>query len=192
MVMGASWGGLAALRCVLSALPASFGMAVVVVSHRHRDSDRMLLSELLQDRAALPVDEADDKMPLVGGHVFVAPPDYHLLVDKGHLSLSTDPPVRFSRPSIDVTFASAAATYGPRSVGIVLTGANDDGAEGLRRISDRGGYAIVQDPKTAESPTMPAAALRAVPTAHVMPVEQIGPHLATLAAVVPARQGGAT
>jgi two-component system chemotaxis response regulator CheB len=163
---------------------------VVVVPHRHRDSDRMLLSQLLQDRTAIPVHEADDQMPLVPGRVFVAPQDYHLLVDHGHLSLSTDPPVRYSRPSIDVTFASAAATYGPRAVGVVLTGANDDGAEGLRRIADRGGYAIVQDPTTAESATMPAAAFRAVPTAHVLPLTDIGPHLIELASSTPATQGG--
>ena len=190
MVIGASWGGLAAMRCVLGALPSGFPLAVVVVPHRHRDSDRMLLSDLLQDRSVIPVHEAEDKMPLAAGRIFVAPPDYHLLVDRGHLSLSTDPPVRFSRPSIDVTFASVAATYGAQAVGVVLTGANDDGAEGLRRIADRGGYAIVQDPATAESPTMPAAAQRAVPTAQVLPLTGIGPHLVALAGQVPVLHRG--
>jgi two-component system, chemotaxis family, protein-glutamate methylesterase/glutaminase len=185
VVIGASWGGLAALRCVLGTLRPSFPLAVVVVPHRHRDSDHSLLSELLQDRSAIPVEEANDQTPLAGGRAYVAPPDYHLLIDRGHLSLSTDPPVKFSRPSIDVTFASAAATYGARAVGVVLTGANNDGAEGLRRIAERGGYAIVQDPATAESKTMPAAALRAVPTARVLPITEIGPHLVDIAAGTP-------
>ena len=107
-------------------------------------------------------------MPLEDGHIYVAPPDYHTLIEPGHFALSTEAPVRFSRPSIDVTFTSAADAYGHRAVGVVLTGANADGAEGLRRISDRGGLAIVQDPATAESPMMPAAAQKAVPRARVM------------------------
>ena len=125
-------------------------MAVTLVQHRHKDSDH-LLRTLLQERSTLRVCEVEDKMPIEHGHIYVAPPNYHLLIEPGYFSLSTDAPVRFSRPSIDVTFASAADSYAHRTVGIVLTGANDDGAEGLRRISDRGGFAIVQDPDTAES-----------------------------------------
>jgi two-component system chemotaxis response regulator CheB len=114
--------------------------------------------------------------------VYVAPPDYHTLVEPGHFSLSTDAPVRYSRPSIDVTFTSAADSYAHRTVGIVLTGANADGSVGLRRISDRGGLALVQDPATAESPTMPAAARQAVPRARVMPLEDMVSYLASLPA----------
>jgi two-component system, chemotaxis family, protein-glutamate methylesterase/glutaminase len=145
MVVGTSWGGLSALRTLVSGLPATFRMAVTLVQHRHKESDH-LLRTLLQERTSLEVCEIEDKMPLERGRIYVAPPDYHTLVEPGHFSLSTEAPVRFSRPSIDVTFLSAADSYGHRTVGIVLTGANADGSEGLRRISDRGGMAIIQDP----------------------------------------------
>src|SRR5215218_7493178 len=172
VVVGTSWGGLAALRTLVGGLPDSFQMAVTLVQHRHRDSDH-LLRTLLQERSSLQVCEVEDKMPLEHGHVYVAPPDYHTLVERGYFSLSTEAPVRYSRPSIDVTFGSAADSYGHRTVGIVLTGANADGAEGLRRISDRGGMALIQDPATAESAMMPTAAVRAVPRARVMPLAGI-------------------
>jgi two-component system chemotaxis response regulator CheB len=126
-------------------------------------------------------------MPIEHGRIYVAPPDYHTLVEPGHFSLSTEAPVRFSRPSIDVTFSSAADSYAHRTVGIVLTGANADGAEGLRCISDRGGMAIVQDPATAESKAMPEAASRLVSRAKVMPLDEIVSFLAALPAGVPER-----
>jgi two-component system chemotaxis response regulator CheB len=132
--------------------------------------------------------EVEDKMPIEHGHIYVAPPDYHTLIEPGHFSLSTEAPVRFSRPSIDVTFSSAADSYGHRTVGIVLTGANADGAEGLRRISDRGGLAIVQDPDTAESRPMPMAARRAVPRARVMSLDAIAAFVASLPAGLPERE----
>jgi two-component system, chemotaxis family, protein-glutamate methylesterase/glutaminase len=120
--------------------------------------------------------------------VYVAPPDYHLFVEETYFSLSTDDAVRFSRPSIDVTFISAADIYGARVVGVVLTGANDDGARGLRRITDRGGLAIVQDPATAEVATMPEAALASVPEARVLDLPGIGLLLAELGST-PASRG---
>jgi two-component system chemotaxis response regulator CheB len=180
VVVGTSWGGLQALRCIAVALPAGFPLPVVAVQHRHRDSD-ILLQQLLQDRSAIPVSEVEDKEPMRAGQLYIAPPDYHLLIEEGHFALSTDPPVRFSRPSIDVTFASAAASLGAGVIGVILTGANADGAEGLRRIVDRGGRAIVQDPAGAESAIMPTAARRAVPEAEVLPLEEIGPRLVRLA-----------
>lgn len=180
VVIGTSWGGLSALSTVVAALPSTFALPIVVVQHRSPDAPG-LLAELLQLRTGLGVEEVDDKRPLAGGHVYVAPPNYHLLIDRGHFSLSVDAPVRYSRPSIDVTFVSAADEYGRRAVGIVLTGANEDGAVGLKRIADRGGYAIVQDPASAESPTMPRAALRLVPGARVLPLERIATHLVTIA-----------
>jgi two-component system chemotaxis response regulator CheB len=186
-VVGTSWGGLAALRMLVSGLPRSFSMAVVIVQHRHKDSDH-LLGVLLQERSPLAVCEVEDKLPLEHGRIYVAPPDYHTLVEPGHFSLSTEAPVRYSRPSIDVTFSSAADSYGHRTVGIVLTGANADGAAGLRQISDRGGMAIVQDPTTAESKLMPEAAVRAVPRARVMPLAAIVDFLAGLPAGVPERE----
>lgn len=187
-VVGTSWGGLAVLRQLVAGIPDSFGMALVLVQHRHKDSDHVLRT-LLQERTALRVCEVEDKMPIEHGGVYVAPPDYHTLVEPGYFSLSTDAPVRYSRPSIDVTFSSAADSYGHRTVGIVLTGANADGAAGLRRISDRGGMALVQDPTTAESPTMPAAAVFAVPRARVMPLAEIIGYLSSLPAGEPEREG---
>jgi two-component system chemotaxis response regulator CheB len=187
VVVGTSWGGLAALRTLVAGLPDSFQMAVTLVQHRHKDSDH-LLRTLLQERSTLGVFEVEDKMPLEHGHIYVAPPNYHTLIEPGYFSLSTDAPVRFSRPSIDVTFASAADSYAHRTVGIVLTGANEDGADGLRRISDRGGMAVVQDPDTAESRPMPEAARKAVPRARVMTLEGIAEFLAALPAGLPERE----
>jgi len=163
---------------LVSGLPLGFDIPVVVVQHRSRDSE--LLCELLQECAQLEVSEANDKEPILPGHVYVGPPDYHLLVEPGYFVLNTDEPVRFSRPSIDVMFESAADAYAPDLVGVVLTGANADGARGLRRIVDRGGYALVQDPATAEVPVMPQQALKAVPEACLLPMEKIGPHLAAI------------
>jgi len=185
-VVGTSWGGLAALRTLIAGLPESFSMAMAIVQHRHKDSDH-LLRTLLQERSALTVCEVEDKMPIEHGTVYVAPPDYHTLIEPGHFSLSTEGPVRFSRPSIDVMFSSAADSYTHRTVGVVLTGANSDGAEGLRLISDRGGLALVQDPESAESPTMPRAAARAVPRARVLSLPEIVRFLCELPAGVPER-----
>jgi len=178
IAVGVSAGGLAALRTVVAALPACFAIPVVVVQHRSRDSE--LLCELLQECCAMEVGEVSDKEEIVPGRVYVAPPDYHLMVEHGWFELSTDAPVRYSRPSVDVMFLSAADAYGVDVIGVVLTGANADGADGLRRIVDRGGYAIVQDPATAEVRAMPQFALRAVPEACILPLEQIGPYLAAV------------
>jgi len=180
VVIGTSWGGLSALSEVISGLPAMFAVPLIVVQHRSPDAPGFL-AELLQARTTLTVMEVDDKGPISPGYIYIAPPNYHLLIDRGFFSLSTDAPVRYSRPSIDVTFISAADEYGRRTIGIVLTGANDDGALGLKRIADRGGHTIVQDPETAEGPTMPRAALRAVPKARVLPLARIANHLVSIA-----------
>lgn len=180
VVIGTSWGGLNALSTVIGGLPATFALPLVVVQHRSPDA-ASLLPELLQARTRLVVTEVDDKRPMAGGHVYVAPANYHLLIERGFFSLTTDPPVRYSRPSIDVTFVSAADEYARAVIGVVLTGANEDGALGLRRIADRGGHAIVQDPASAESPIMPQAALHLVPTARVIPLERIAGHLVSIA-----------
>lgn len=176
VVVGASWGGLNALSRLFEAMPGEFGVPIVVVQHRSRHADNLLAS-LLQDVTALRVVDVEDKEPLEGNTVFVAPANYHLLVEKGHLSLTTDPLVRFSRPSIDVTFMSAGDTYRSATVGVVLTGANDDGSRGLRHIVDLGGRGIIQDPATAESNAMPTAAVNAVPEAEVLKLEAIAPRL---------------
>lgn len=186
IVVGASWGGLEALTTLVHGLPAGFPVPVVVIQHRGHDS-QALLADLLQDRTRLRVSEPDDKEPLLPGHVYVAPADYHLLVDDGYLALEMDAPVRYSRPSIDVTFSSAADTFGRRAIGVVLTGANADGSRGLRCIADNGGTAIVQDPESAEMPVMPRAARLAVPEATVLPLERIAPHLRALVAAAEAK-----
>jgi two-component system, chemotaxis family, protein-glutamate methylesterase/glutaminase len=173
VVVGTSAGGLAALRELVGALPADLRMPVVLVQHRHRHSDHVLAG-ILQDQTTLRVCEVEDKAPIEPGAVFIAPPDYHLLVEPGMFALSVEEPIRYSRPSIDLTFSSAADVFGAKTIGVVLTGANADGAEGLRRIAARGGLAIVQEPVTAESPEMPTAALKAVPMARVMTVGSIG------------------
>lgn len=176
VAVGASAGGLYALRMLVASLPADFPMPVAVVQHRSKDSE--LLCELLQECTAMEVYEVNDKEEARPGCVYIAPPDYHMLVDEGYFTLSTEAPVRFSRPSIDVTFESAADTYGMDAIGVVLTGANADGSRGLRRIVDAGGLAVVQDPATAEVRVMPQAAARAVPEACVLPMDQIAPFLA--------------
>ena len=180
-VVGASWGGLAALSELIRNLPEDFPIPVAVVQHRSKHADDLLAS-LLQDITPLRVVDVEDKEPIVPGNVYIAPANYHMLVEQGHFSLTTDPLVRFSRPSIDVTFVSAADTYPGTTVGVILTGANDDGSRGLRHIVNRGGKAIVQDPATAESRPMPAAALSAVPEAQVLPLVKIAGHLVALTA----------
>jgi two-component system chemotaxis response regulator CheB len=189
VVIGASWGGLAALTRVISDLPADFDVPVVVVQHRSRHADSLLVG-LLQDATPLTVVDVEDKEPLLSRGVYIAPANYHMLVDNGHLSLTTDPMVRFSRPSIDVTFMSAADIYPDSTIGVILTGANDDGARGLRHIVDRGGRAVVQDPATAESPVMPHAAQRSVPEASVIPLTGIAQALMRMTSPEQARAAG--
>jgi two-component system chemotaxis response regulator CheB len=172
--LGASWGGLKAVRQLLSDLPAELSQPIVIAQHRHIDSTDGLLPDLLRHSAGRSVDEAHDKMPIEPGHVYLAPPDYHLLVEDGWFSLSTEDRVRYARPSIDVLFDSAADAYGPRVIGIVLTGANEDGAAGLARIKERGGVAVVQDPRSAVRQEMPSAAIAATVADAVLPLEEIG------------------
>jgi two-component system, chemotaxis family, protein-glutamate methylesterase/glutaminase len=178
VAVGASAGGLHALRAVVAALPADFPLPVVIVQHRARESEH--LCELLQECSRVPVTEVVDKQDVEAG-VFVGPPDYHLLLDRGAFSLSVDDPVRYSRPSIDVMFEAVADEYGDGAIGIVLTGANADGSRGLRRIVDRGGVAIVQEPESAEVRVMPRHAAAAVPEAVVLPLEEIGARVVALA-----------
>jgi two-component system, chemotaxis family, protein-glutamate methylesterase/glutaminase len=177
--IGTSWGGLAALTKLLGDLPTDFSIPVVLVQHRSKDSERLLV-QLLQDATDLKVCEIEDKDPLTPGTVHVAPANYHVLIENGYASLTIEEPVRFSRPSIDVMLTSAADTYGSAAIGIVLTGANEDGARGLAHLTKRGGLGLVQDPKTAEIPIMPQAAIRAVPTAEVLSLADLGRRLIEL------------
>lgn len=179
VAVGTSWGGLSAMTKLLGGLPQDFPIPIVIVQHRGKDSNE-LLSQLLQDSTDLTVCEIEDKDALSPGRVHVAPANYHVMLEPGYASLTIEEPVRYSRPSIDVMFDSAAATYGPTAIGVVLTGANEDGARGLAHIIERGGRALVQDPKTAEIPIMPNAAIKAAPTAEVLPLDRLAPRLIEL------------
>ncbi|MDE2239603.1 MAG: chemotaxis protein CheB [Rhodospirillales bacterium] len=177
IVIGASAGALEALSVLLPALPASFASPVFVVVHLPPDR-KSILAEIFQAKCRIPVHEAEDKEPIMAGTIYFAPPNYHLLIEtENSLALSSDEPVRYSRPSIDVLFESAADTYGPALTAIVLTGANPDGADGLRRIGLAGGTVLVQDPTEAMAPEMPLAALAACPTAQVLPLAGIASFL---------------
>src|SRR5437588_5456422 len=174
VVVGCSWGGLAALGRLLDYLPDAVDLPIVVAQHRGPDSLRGALEATLRRRLERPVVEVEDKDPIAPGRVYIAPPDYHLLVEPGHFALSVDERVQHARPSIDVLFESAADAYRERTVGVVLTGANRDGAAGLARIKELGGVAIVQDPDDAAARTMPRAAIAATPEADaVLPLDEI-------------------
>jgi two-component system, chemotaxis family, protein-glutamate methylesterase/glutaminase len=178
VVVGASLGGLHALEAVLGALPADYPLPVAVA--QHRDRDESLLGAALRHRSRLPVGDAEDKEPIRPGRVFLAPAGYHLLSEGDGFALSTEGPIGFALPSIDALFESAADAWGARTVGVVLTGANRDGVRGAARLRRRGALVIVQDPATAAAPTLPAAAIAAGVAGLVLPLEAIGPMLATL------------
>jgi two-component system chemotaxis response regulator CheB len=179
VVIGASWGGLHALEVVLAGLPAGFASAVAIAQHRG-SSDPDLLAPLLARRSPLDVRDAEDKELLRPGHAYLAPAGYHLLAEDGSLALSTEADVHHSRPSIDVLFASAAEAYRERLVGVLLTGSNADGAEGLLAIAERGGYTIVQDPEEAERREMPDSALALLRPDAVVPLAEVAPLLVGL------------
>ncbi|MBS2020396.1 MAG: chemotaxis protein CheB [Deltaproteobacteria bacterium] len=172
VVVGASAGGLKALEVVLGGLPTGFPVPVVAVQHRARESTEAF-AEVLSRGTTLPVREVDDDDPLRAPGVYLAPPDYHVLIEPGRVALSVDDPVSFSRPSIDVLFESAADAYGSGVLAVLLTGANADGAAGVARVKEAGGFAIVQDPHTAESPEMPSAAIALAPVDRVLPLSEI-------------------
>ena len=163
IVMGASWGGLAALERVLGGLPGDFPAPIAVAQHRSPDGSSRGLASLLAVHTPLPVVDVEDKQPIEPGHVYLAPPDYHLYVEPdGLFALSVDDAVLYSRPSIDVLFESAADQYRHRLISVLLTGANEDGARGVAAVKRLGGYTIVQNPIEAERPEMPRAAMRAI------------------------------
>jgi two-component system chemotaxis response regulator CheB len=188
IVVGTSWGGLHALRELLEALTPDFDTPIAVVQHRMAGSDSTILPTLLDQVSHIKVVDADDKMPIERGHMYIGPADYHLLVEEEGLALSTDELVHFSRPSVDVLFESAADVYRSRLVGVLLTGANNDGCRGAGTIRAHGGVTIAQDPATAESPMMPRSAIEAGVIQLVMDVQAIGRFLAGLC--TPAAAGG--
>jgi len=176
VVIGASYGGLSALQALLPELAPEFPLPVVIAQHRKKDGDDGLC-EFLRKRSRLPLTEPNDKDVVEGGRIYLAPRDYHLLVEKSIFALSTESPVGFARPSIDVLFESAAEVYQKRAIGVILTGANRDGARGLAKIKSFGGLAIVEDPQSAESRSMPDAAIASTKVDHVLPLPQIAPFL---------------
>ncbi len=179
VVIGTSAGGLGALQTVLSGLPASFPLPVVLVQHRGKDSE-IGLCEFLSRSTSMRVREPDDKEFVLPGHVYLAPRDYHLLINDGSFALSIEPPVAFARPSIDVLFESAAETYREGTIGVIMTGANHDGALGLAKIKAHGGVALVEDPESAAASEMPQAALAQCTPDWILPLHQIAPYLEKL------------
>lgn len=171
VAIGGSWGGITAMRSILHHLTLPPDAAAVVVLHRQ--PVRSALASVLGRGNRLPVEEAEDKTVLAPGTVHVAPPDYHLLVERGWLSLSTEEAVKHSRPSIDVLFESAADSFGERVVAVVLTGASDDGTDGARAVRRHGGKVIVQDPTTAEQAIMPQAVIDAGAADLVVPLSEL-------------------
>jgi two-component system chemotaxis response regulator CheB len=173
LVIGASAGGVEALFALLPALPRGYALPVFVVLHLPRERPSLLV-DIFSVKCILPVAEAQDKDPVEPGTIYFAPPDYHLLIDRGPaLALSIDDPVHFSRPSIDVLFESAADIYGAGLAGVLLTGGNEDGACGLAKIASAGGLTIVQDPRDAQTRYMPESALRKMRPDYVLPLTQI-------------------
>ena len=176
VAIGASWGGVHAVSAVLGGLPGHLPVPIVIAQHRGEEGPTGLAATLGR-RTAIPVVEAIDKDVLEPARAYLAPPGYHLLVERGGVSLSTDEPERYSRPSIDVLFDSVADAYGDEAVGVILTGASDDGAAGLERIRRYGGITVVQEPATAERRTMPDAALRLSGAHRILTLDEIAPFL---------------
>jgi len=171
--IGASWGGLKAIGQVLADLPAELDLPIAIAQHRHPDSPEATLAQLLQAQTDRAVLDVEDKMAIEPRHVYIAPPNYHLLVERGSFALSVDERIQFARPSIDVLFETAAHAYGSGVIGIILTGANDDGAHGLARIKRVGGVAVIQDPLGAARRTMPDAAIAATVADAILPLDAI-------------------
>jgi two-component system chemotaxis response regulator CheB len=189
IVIGASMGGLQALSQIVSSLPPDYSLPVIIVQHRNEESKDLV--SCLQQHTPLTVREPEDKEPILCGTIYVAPPGYHLMLERMFFELSTEGRVRYSRPSIDVLFSSAAENFGKATIGIILTGANQDGAEGLKRIKQRGGFTIVQDPATAQMAIMPKAALETGKADLVLHLSEIGPYLADITSKNQDLQGAA-
>ena len=180
IVMGVSAGGMSALSTVLSRLPADFALPIIMVQHMDPNS-RDYLPNHLDRECNIQVKEAEDKENIMSGVAYIAPPNYHLLLEEDRtFSLSVDDAVNYSRPSIDVMFETAADVFKRRLVGVVLTGANADGSNGLKKIKALGGLAVVQDPATAHVDYMPKAAIASTKVDHILPLEEIASLLTEL------------
>jgi len=179
VIIGASLGGLHAVKTIIKTIPANFPVPLVIVLHREPRAD-LTLQTLLTDYGTLKVIEPEDKDEIKAGNIYLAPPNYHLMFEDNHFALSQDLPVNHARPSIDVLFESAADAYGNKVIGIILTGSSKDGAAGLAAIKKKGGYSIVQEPSTAESSLMPESALALVADAEILALDKITPFVIKL------------
>lgn len=184
VLIGGSAGGLQAILTLLPGLSLQLGAAVIIVLHRQNSTDSVL-AEVLAVKTSLPVREAEEKEMLLPGTIYIAPGDYHLLVETDHtLSLDYSEKVNFSRPSIDVTFTSAAGVFGPKTLAVLLSGANGDGVAGLADVHEAGGITIVQDPDTAIVDYMPRHAIQAVPVNHVLAADEMASFINNFAGVM--------
>lgn len=173
IVIGTSAGGLYALSSILGGLPAEYPLPIIVVQHRSKDK-KDLLEDVLQHKCKIRIKQADEKEKIERGIVYIAPPDYHLLIETDlTFSLSSDDQVRYSRPSIDVLFESAALAYRDKLIGIILTGANNDGAAGISTIKKYNGLTISQNPKEATFPFMPTAAIETKAVTYIWTLSEI-------------------
>lgn len=180
IVIGVSSGGMNAMKVMFSLLPKDFNTPIIIVQHLSPRSDNQWI-KLLNDKFNLPIKEADEKEKIEPGTVYISPSNYHLMIEKNKtFSLNIAERVNFARPSIDVLFESAAEAYRNKLIGVVLTGANNDGTKGIKRIKECGGLAIVQNPETAESPYMPASAIAAIEPDYILPLEEITELLITI------------
>ena len=178
VVVGTSRGGLKACQVLLSGLEANFPVPIVIVQHRGKDESS--LCDYLNRTSPLPVSEPEDKEAILAGHVYLAPRDYHLLIEGTNFALSIDPPVGYARPSIDVLFESAVDQYKDRTIGVILTGVNRDGASGLAAIKSQGGLTVVEDPRSAAHSEMPEAAVARVHPDWILPLGEIAARLNSL------------
>lgn len=177
IVIGVSAGGMKALGIIIPKLPNGFGLPVIIVQHREKDANNFL-AEYLNKLSNVQVKEAKLRESINTGTIYFAPGGYHLLIeDDKTFTFSVEPLVNYARPSIDVLFESAAYVYGERLIGVILTGANRDGTQGLKKIKEAGGVTIVQDPETAEYDQMPLAAIQATKVDHILKLNDIAPYL---------------
>ncbi len=173
IVIGVSSGGMNAMKIMFSLLPENFNTPIIIVQHRGANSDNLLI-KILNDKSNLPIKEADEKEKIENGNVYIAPPNYHLMIERDKtFSLTVDEPVNYARPSIDVLFESAAEAYRDKLIGVILTGSNSDGTVGFKKINEYKGLTIAQDPKTAESAYMPASAIAAIKPDYILSLEEI-------------------
>ena len=180
VVIGVSWGGVSALRNIFSHLSTDFSLPIIIVQHISKDFN-VNEKSYWEKYCKIPAKEAEDKEKIKEGHIYFAPPNYHVIVERDmRLSLDASEPVNYARPSVDVLFESAALALSNKIVAIILTGANNDGADGLKAIKESGGLTIVQNPNSAECSDMPGAALDATDVDHVLELDEIGPFLMAL------------